>query len=103
MTKKGSDGRRLMKIGLAFVPGAAVNFEPEYRPRAWTIGFCPSCGQEGVARLEDVLEVSYLYGMRMDTTVVGEAARCDFCWRLIEEVRGLEGAPLADWSHEAGL
>jgi hypothetical protein len=81
-----------------------ISEKTEYRARRWSLGYCPSCEQEGAVRLEDVVEVSYLWDIiPVWKRHTGEAARCDFCLRHVEYVRDATGIDLADWSPIKGL
>lgn len=74
------------------------------RPTGWSFGYCGSCQQVGVARLEKVVAVLYLNGIiPLYKKDKGQVARCDFCGRLVEDVRDWEGVALADWSHHEGV
>ncbi len=74
------------------------------RPTGWSFGYCGSCQQEGVARLEKVMATLYLNGLLpLYKKDKGQIARCDFCGRSIEDVCDWEGIALADWSHHEGV
>ncbi len=81
-----------------------LNWRTSHRPTGWSFGYCGSCQQEGVARLEKVVAVLYLNGIiPLYKKDKGQVARCDFCGRLVEDVRDWEGIALSDWSHHEGI
>ncbi len=81
-----------------------ISWRTTYRPIGWSFGHCGSCQQESVVRLEKVVEVLYLYDIiPLSKSDKGEVARCDFCRRLVEDVRDWQGVPLADWSPQEGV
>jgi hypothetical protein len=82
-----------------------ITWETEYRPSGWSFGYCESCQQEGAVRLEDMVEVCYLWGLfRMDEKPLDDTiARCDFCHRRVKSVRDYEGIDLDEWSGLEGV
>jgi hypothetical protein len=81
-----------------------INWNTDYRPVGWSFGSCGSCQHEGVVRLEKVVEVLYLNGIiPLYKRDKGKVARCDFCGRLVEQVRNWEGVAPADWSPQDGV
>jgi hypothetical protein len=81
-----------------------ISWGTSYRPIGWSFAYCGSCQQEGVVRLEKVVEVLYLNGIiPLYKKDKGQRARCDFCGRLVQQVRNWEGVALADWSPQEGV
>ncbi len=81
-----------------------LSWRTSNRPTGWSFGYCGSCQQDGVARLEKVMATLYLNGViPLYKKDKGQIARCDFCDRSIEDVRDWEGVALADWSHHEGV
>src|SRR5262245_32680605 len=80
------------------------NWETRYQPNGWSLGYCGSCQQEGAVRLEKIVQTLYLNGLiPLSKTDKGQAARCDFCRRWVEQVRDQQGIDLADWSPQEGV
>jgi hypothetical protein len=76
----------------------------EFRPVAWTFGYCDHCDQRGALRLESVLRVLYynqVFRVKEECTEV--IARCDFCERRVG--RPTSGRPISftAWSPPDGL
>jgi hypothetical protein len=80
------------------------NWDTRYQPIGWTIGYCGTCQQEGAVRLEKIVQTLYLNGLiPLSKKDKGQAARCDFCRRWVEQVRNWQGIDLADWSPQEGV
>src|SRR5438067_1001603 len=76
----------------------------EYRPTGWSLGHCPACQQEGVVRLEEVIEVYSINGLiPLSRSPCGEIARCDLCDRRVDEVSDWSGVRLEEWHPVEGL
>lgn len=73
-------------------------------PKAWSGGWCAHCGQTGIVRVEQVVEVVCVLFVPVHRRSVGVAARCDFCERdvPIEDVHG-QLVDRDEWNHAAGL
>lgn len=80
------------------------NWDTSHRPVGWSFGYCGSCQQESVVRLEKVVQTLYLNGIiPLSKKDKGQVARCDFCRRLVERVRDWQGIALTDWSPQEGV
>lgn len=81
-----------------------INWHTRHQPIGWSFGYCGSCQQEGVVRLEKVVQTLYLNGfIPLWKKDKGQVARCDFCRRWVEQVRDWQGIALADWSPPEGV
>jgi hypothetical protein len=83
----------------------SLEWQTEYHPHRWSFGYCPSCQEAGLVRLDRVEEVCYLWGMfPVDTQDTEQTApRCDFCRRLVEQVFHAKGIALDKWSPVEGI
>ncbi|HZV04922.1 MAG TPA: hypothetical protein VE999_07555 [Gemmataceae bacterium] len=81
-----------------------ISWETRYQPTGWSLGYCDSCQQEGAVRLERIVRTLYLNGLiPLSKKDKGQAARCDFCRRWVEQVRDWQGIALDDWSPQEGV
>jgi hypothetical protein len=76
-----------------------INWETRYKPIGWSLGYCDSCQQEGVVRLEQVVQTLYLNGIiPLSKKDKGRVAKCDFCRRSVEDVYDWDGIARDEWS-----
>jgi hypothetical protein len=80
-------------------------WKTEYRASEWTFGFCKSCQRTGPVRIEDAVDVCYLWSiLRVAENYRDEQeARCDFCHRRVQSVSVRDGLALHKWSPRDGV
>ncbi|MGH7170622.1 MAG: hypothetical protein ACRELF_06370 [Gemmataceae bacterium] len=69
----------------------------------WSWGYCKSCQQYGPIRIENFVDVLYLYFVVPLYEQKGQTARCDFCRRRVEIAEDALGSNRADWSPKESL
>jgi hypothetical protein len=82
-----------------------VSWKTEYRPSGWSFGRCDSCQQLGPVRIEQMVDVGYLWGLfRMqERPLYDSVARCDFCHRQVQPGQIFKEIDLKEWSPEEGV
>jgi hypothetical protein len=78
-----------------------IHVTRQLQPVAWSAGFCPSCRQTQVARIELLSEAIAVAGIAGRPNVVGRYFRCDFCQRLIPPANS-RAVPMSAWDPARG-
>ncbi len=82
-----------------------VSWKTEYRPSGWSFGRCDSCQQSGPVRVEQMVDVCYLWGLfRMqERPLYDSVARCDFCHRQVQPSQVFKEIDVKEWTPKEGV
>ncbi len=82
-----------------------VSWKTEYQASGWSFGRCDACQQSGPVRIEQMVDICYLWGLFRirERPLHDSVARCDFCHRRIEPGQVFKEIDVKEWSPPEGI